>query len=671
MYLFLRNNLNRIMKSYLYLILVFSLSINLFAQNPDKPNMSLRDLKQNFDITQLSDSLLSSFTIDKSTKLVKNLDATIDKYSIINLNNDTIIVDTSLTIDKYYKLNYLRKDNLELIEFSNTGHTYNKLSFYQSNNLLPEFGSEAKHYNYMQPNDINYYHVATPFTELMYRTAFVQGQLLDALFSVNTSPRFNFTIARKGLRSLGNYQHFLSSSANFRFSTNYRSKNERYLLRTHYVNQNLFSEENGGIKEDDVINFESGNSEFIDRSVFDPQFENANNKLEGKRFYVNQTYALTNTKDSLNIKKWSFGNVISVEDKFYQFKQSSPNVFFGESTNVTQINDKVSFDTFLFNFNTSYSSSKAGDVTFYLNYRDVNYSYENLAAINNEVSYESVVEENVSFGLNYLIQKEKYSFDFLYESILAGDSKGSLISSSVLVDINKDSRLSLAYNNIDNSPNYNYLIYQSGYSNYNWNNNFENINTKIYRLQFDSDKLFNFNFELNKISNYTYFTKESDGVLGAKQEHSEINMYKASISKKFALNNFVLDNTLQYQKVIEEDLGVINIPEIILRNTFYYQNELFNKALFLQTGFEFNYFTDFYMSSYDPLLSEFYVQNDKLIGNFPRIDFFINAKIQQTRIYLKAEHINSSLTGYNYYSAPNYPYRDFSIRFGLVWNFFM
>ena len=35
-------------------------------------------------------------------------------------------------------------------------------------------------------------------------------------------------------------------------------------------------------------------------------------------------------------------------------------------------------------------------------------------------------------------------------------------------------------------------------------------------------------------------------------------------------------------------------------------------------------FTDFYMSSYDPLLSEFYVQNNKLIGNFPRIDFFMS-----------------------------------------------
>ncbi|NCQ16004.1 MAG: putative porin, partial [Flavobacteriales bacterium] len=24
-----------------------------------------------------------------------------------------------------------------------------------------------------------------------------------------------------------------------------------------------------------------------------------------------------------------------------------------------------------------------------------------------------------------------------------------------------------------------------------------------------------------------------------------------------------------------------------------------------------------------------------------------------------------------YYSAPNYPYRDFVVRFGIVWNFFM
>ena len=659
------------MKISLSIVFVFSLSINLFSQNIDKPNMSLRELKQNFDITQLSDSLMDSFTIQKSTKIIKNLDAKIEDYTIINQRNDSLKVDTSLTIDKYYKLNYLRADNFELIEFSNTGHTYNTLSIVQSNGLFPQIGSNAKHYNYLKTNDIDYYHVATPFTELMYRSAFVQGQLLDALFSVNTSPRFNFTIARKGLRSLGNYQHFLSSSSNFRFSTNYNSRNSKYFLKTHYVNQNLFSEENGGIREDDILNFESGNTEFIDRSVFDPQFENADNTLQGKRFYFNQKYLIKNSSDSLNTRKWSVGNIITLENKYYQFKQSTPNEYFGESTGFTQINDKISFDTFLVNFNTSYSSSKLGMATFFMNYRDVNYSYENLADIDNNNYYESIIDENLSFGFNYLFEKENYVLDFQFESMLTGDVEGSLIGAGLLLNINSDSNIKFSFINSDNSPDYNYIFNNSSYSNYNWNNLFENINTTRYILNFSSDKLFKFNFEFNNISNHTYFFKDVSGIVFPVQESNNLSMFKMNISKTISFKKFAIDNKVQFQKAGDESLGIINIPELILRNTFYYQNELFNKALFLQTGFTFNYFSEFFMNSYDPLLSEFYVQNNKLIGNFPRIDFFVNAKIQQTRIFLKAEHINSSLTGYNYYSAPNYPYRDFSIRFGLVWNFFM
>jgi hypothetical protein len=659
------------MRISLSIVFVFSLSINLFSQNIDKPNMSLRELKQNFDITQLSDSLMDSFTIQKSTKILKNLDAKIEDYTIINQRNDSLKVDTSLTIEKFYKLNYLRSDNFELIEFSNTGHTYNSLSFVESKGLFPQIGSNAKHYNYLKTNDINYYHVATPFTELMYRSAFVQGQLLDALFSVNTSPRFNFTIARKGLRSLGNYQHFLSSSSNFRFSTNYNSRNSKYFLKTHYVNQNLFSEENGGIREDDISNFESGNTEFIDRSVFDPQFENADNTLHGKRFYLNQNYLIKNSLDSLNTRKWSVGNIITLENKYYQFKQSTSNEYFGESTGFNQINDKVSFDTFLVNFNTSFSSSKLGMTTFFMNYRDVNYSYENLVDIDNNYNYESIIDENFSFGLNYLFKKENYILDFQFESMLTGDVEGSLIKAGLLLNINSDSNIKFSFINSDNSPDYNYIVNNSSYLNYNWNNLFKNINTTKYILNFSSDKLFKFNFEFNNILNHTYFVKDVSGIVLPVQEFNNLGVFKMNISKKISFNKFAIDNRVQFQKTGDESLGIINITELILRNTFYFQDELFKKALFLQTGFTFNYFSEFYMNSYDPLLSEFYVQNNKLIGNFPRIDFFVNAKIQQTRIFLKAEHINSSFTGYNYYSAPNYPYRDFSIRFGLVWNFFM
>ena len=93
--------------------------------------------------------------------------------------------------------------------------------------------------------------------------------------------------------------------------------------------------------------------------------------------------------------------------------------------------------------------------------------------------------------------------------------------------------------------------------------------------------------------------------------------------------------------------------------------------MYIQTGVTFKYFTAYNMNAYNPLLGEFYVQNQEELGAFPLIDLFINARVRQTRIYLKAEYINTIWSKeYNYYSAPNYPYRDFVIRFGLVWNFF-
>ena len=141
------------------------------------------------------------------------------------------------------------------------------------------------------------------------------------------------------------------------------------------------------------------------------------------------------------------------------------------------------------------------------------------------------------------------------------------------------------------------------------------------------------------------------------------------MARKINFGKFSIDSKLLLQKTLSND--ILNLPELVSRNTFYYSTDMFKKALYLQTGFGVKYFSGFYMNGYDPLLSELYVQNEKEIGGFPIIDFFINAKIQQTRLYFKFEHFNSSFTGYNYYSAPNYPYRDFTFRFGLVWNFFM
>jgi len=75
--------------------------------------------------------------------------------------------------------------------------------------------------------------------------------------------------------------------------------------------------------------------------------------------------------------------------------------------------------------------------------------------------------------------------------------------------------------------------------------------------------------------------------------------------------------------------------------------------------------------AYDPILSEFAIQDFQELEGFYTADYFINAKIREARIYLKLENFTTLFQGNSNFSAPRYPYRDFAIRFGLVWNFFL
>jgi len=600
------------------------------------------------------------------------------KYLIVSHKNDTTYVDTTLTIQKEYKYNYLRRDNFNLMQFANTGQTYNTLSVNnRSRGTLPLFAARARHFNYMEIDDIHYYHVPTPLTELYYKTVFEQGQTLDAFFTLNTSKQFNISIAYKGLRSLGNYQSALTSTGNFRVTTNYRTKSGKYKMRGHIVMQDLLNQENGGLTDDDVVRFIEGDEDIIDRSVFDPNFENAENILEGRRFHLEHQYDIISKQDSLSYTKLSVDNTVSFEDKYYQYDQSAAvNTFFGESfSNV--IRDRVTLEHFYSHLGIIFQNNTLGDIRFNINYNDINYGYNSLVTLNGETITNRIKTNFLGFQGQYQKQLGKISFQGSIGTNLSDQIQGNFLDAQAAYQWSDDIYISGALNINSRLPNYNKLLYQSDYTNYNWDNqsNFDNINTQQLSFTVNSEKYGNASVDVTNIDNFTYFNLESTTDEGIKvikpQQYSESIQYlRVKLQKEFRVGKFALDNTVMYQNVTS-DQTVFNVPEIITRNTLYYTDEVFKKALKFQAGIIFNYFTAYNGNGYDPLLAEFYTQNDTEIGGFPRLDFFINAKVRQTRIYLKAEHFNSSFTGYDYFSAPNHPYRDFTVRFGLVWNFFL
>ena len=253
---------------------------------------------------------------------------------------------------------------------------------------------------------------------------------------------------------------------------------------------------------------------------------------------------------------------------------------------------------------------------------------------------------------------------------LTGKLEGNFINGDVSYAVSDDLGASARIHINSKAPDFNFQLFQSDYLSYNWRNNFRNQQTKQLAISVDSKKYGSFLLDYNSVSNYLYFAKNNDAVVKPFQYTGTLNYVRAKFSNEINYKKFALNNTILFQSVFDGD-QVLNVPNLVSRHTFYYSNEFFKKALFLQTGVTLSYFSSYKMNAYDPLLSEFYTQNNTEIGDFPRIDFFVNAKISQARIFLKAEHFNSAITGYDYYSAPNYPYRDFVVRFGIVWNFFL
>jgi hypothetical protein len=621
----------------------------------------------------------TKYNSSDSIKKKKDPVATRDMYQVITLDRDTTYIDTSLTIQKEYSHNYLRKDNFGLLEFTNVGQTYNTLQYGLGGfNPYPGFGFTAKQFEYTLADQVRYYNVATPITELYFKTTILKGRSADSFFTLNVSPRLNFSIAYKALNSEGRYINQQAKSGNFKFTTSYNTKDGRYIANLHYTSQKIDNEENGGITS--VKDFESGDAAFSNRSRLQVYFEDASSVLEGKRFFVDQAFRINKTKgannlyvtEQFNYEKMYFGytqqTVASTVGTKLVYR-------YGESFVTSGINDKTKYNKMYNKVGLVYENSTLGKFTFFGEDLQSNYFYNQILYLDKEIIPNLLNQVINTLGGQYDYQKDKWSGKFLYTKSITNQNLYN-VDASAQYDVNEDNQISFQYQNMNKLPNNNYNLFQSSYLNYNWSNDFKTEKINVISANATTQWV-NLSIQLNSIKDHLYFAdvssalqrKDSMQIVAPAQYAKVINYASIKISKKFVLGKFALDNTFLFQKVDQSDL-ILNVPDFVTRNTFYFSDTFFEKRLFLQTGIEFNYFTNYYSDNYNTLVGEFFVQNKTKIGNYPNLDFFVNARILRTRIYFKAEHFNSLFSKDNYFSSPNYPYRDFVIRFGLVWNFF-
>lgn len=638
---------------YFYLVLSIFIFASTFAQN---------------------DTIKKTKSLRMTAPVKDTVDYTMYRY--ISLTRDTTYVDTSLTIRSEYRHNYYRKDLFGYQSLANEGAVLQPLHIEMPQSVYPQMGYRARQQAFQRAEEVGYYSMATPFTDLYFKTVAQQGQSLDAFLSANVSPQWNFSIAYKGLRSLGNYINESISNGYFRFTLSHQSKSGRYLNMAHFHHFDFTQGENGGLAR--VNDFLGGDAAYDDPARLAVYSNDGKSLMKGKRLFMFHQYRLLgDPKAALGLDLF---HQFNYERKYYQYTQNSVGnsiegvgyvQHYGPAFVSSNLRDENRYNHMHNRVGVKLSSDWGVLSPFIEDYR-YNYYFDRvLVDEQGHVNDGSISAEYINLGASYRLNWKGWDINAMALQNLGDEPLRTLKIDGEYLQNNWGLRA--YFEHLAKPTDLTYQMKQSAYTNYNWVNAWdsETWNTLGGKL---TTPWVTAEVSYSRIADKAYFAETSTltnyTLVKPFQATNEISYLKAQVSGEVKVGKFGLDNTLLFQTLGQNE-GVMYVPDLVTRNTLYYSDYFFKKALYLQTGVIFNYYTAYNAPLYNPIVGDFVTQNTAEVGGYPMLDFFVNAKIRTCRIYLKYEHFNANLIGdRNYLVTPNQPYRERIIRFGLIWDFF-
>jgi hypothetical protein len=604
-------------------------------------------------------------------------------YIFGNGEKDTLIKSKNainyFTSDNFQNSDSLYTLNTSLFSFQNYYNRYaignnglpiNSFVFHQMESRDLDFNYSSNSYSayFNTPQKNKYYKVSSPYSDILYVIGSKREQLFKMVFSYNFNSRTNFTFNFSRLRADGFYNRQNLIHNYFSSSSYYSTKNNRYSLLFSAIYNGVNVAENGGIVDDSAFLYSKS---ILDRKLFDVNLDLARNRIKNKNFRVTQFF--------------SFGKPTYINDSIKSINAKSRISLITEfEDKLVEFTDDVASSDF---YNSIYYDTlKTYDSTYY--YRISNKLEWKRLKSNKESSISDLFGVALNLSHEYIGVKQRL-LDSMFSSIVAGvrlynmvsknrlwytiDAKygiagynenGYSLSASLKKKLNDSNSYVHLYSELkEQSADFINSMYYSNH--FKWNNNFDKIQSKKIGLKIYINKystLFGIDYSQNK--NFIYF----DNYAISRQYNSIIPILSVFVNNKLSFYNWHLATNVVYQNV--PDSMVIRLPTFVIKNSLYYENYLFKKALLMQVGIDCFYNSEFYSNRYMPATSQFYLQDNNKYGNYLLMDFFIAAKIKDVKLFTKIEHLNDRLMSVNYIQTPNYPIAGRAFKFGVSWSFY-
>lgn len=579
------------------------------------------------------------------------------------------------------------------------------------------------------PSNFDFTNTKIPYSNLTYTWGggtSNKEERFSGIFSANVNKKWNVGGYFDYVYARGFYSSQSAKQTNFVLFSNFLS--DKYVLHFFAGLDNINNFENGGVSNDRAITnpeAEYGSKRPIGSKEVPVYFTDAGNKINDKQIYLNHRYNLgfyreiddstrmapVNQIDALSSdltvkgkvfenEEDSLGTVFRATEKTREFVPVTSLIhtakytynsrhFTQETVPTYTASDGSTVDYYPFGpyftapatlDSTSYFSlkntfgisllegfnkyAKAGLSVFIENdfrsFHLVNYPYWGDKKLTGLRYNENATYVGGEFSKR---QGMLLNYDFKGElGILGADLGQFKISGNMRTQFRlwKELISLRAYGHLYNLvPTFYQKRYESNF--YRWNNDFSDQRRLRVGGEFSiPTRNLTLDVGVENLQNYIYFDKQA---LPA-QTSKNIQVLSAKLNYDFSYRAFHWDNEVVYQTTSEKD--ILPLPTLSLYSNMYLWFKI-AKVLQVQLGADARYHTKYYAPAYQPATSQFYLQDEVEVGNYPLMNAYINMYLKKTRFFVMVYHLNHS-SG-NYFSLPHYPINPFHIRFGVSASF--
>jgi len=296
----------------------------------------------------------------------------------------------------------------------------------------------------------------------------------------------------------------------------------------------------------------------------------------------------------------------------------------------------------------------------YIDYRQyATYFIDSLIKVNKEITF---INQYIAKAHLYINPADNMSFKLGGYSVFKGYNDRDMgINATAKLDFNDTHNIWLNASMDNYQPAFHASRYIS--NSFVWNYHFDKTNNVILSA-LHNFKGYKTKLEIDQVYNYVYY----DFYARPKQYKGSVQIINITFSKLFNFGAFNLNNNISVQQSTNNT--IIPLPLIVNNHSFYWGTYLFKKALYSQFGIDVYYNSAYHGYNYMPATRQFYLQTVTSTGNYPLIDVFVNLRIKRANIFIKMAHLNQGLTGFNYYSVPDYPLQGRALKLGVSWKFY-